>query len=270
MLAILFPPLDPVAFEAGPIVIRWYALAYLAGFLLGWRYCMALAAKNKAPPGPQDYDDFLVWAVLGVIIGGRAGYVLFYQFDYFLQNPLDILQVWHGGMSFHGGAAGVIAAIIIFSCIRKFSILAFGDLICCAVPIGLFFGRIANFVNAELFGRVTDVPWGVVFPRGGDMPRHPSQFYEAALEGVLLFTILFFLARMPAVRQRPGTLSGVFLAGYGLFRFSVEFFREPDVQLGYLAGGLTMGQYLCMPMLVVGAGLVLYARGKAARKIRGA
>jgi phosphatidylglycerol---prolipoprotein diacylglyceryl transferase len=259
LLAIPFPPLDPIALELGPLVIRWYALAYLAGFILGWRYCMMLARQNQIAPSAKDYDDFLVWAVLGVILGGRIGYVLFYQFDYYLSDPLEALQVWRGGMSFHGGAAGVIIAIITFAKLRKFSVRAFGDLICCAVPIGLFFGRLANFVNGELFGRTTDAPWGVIFPRGGEVPRHPSQIYEAALEGAVLFVILYLLARNPQVRARPGILSGVFLAGYGLFRFIVEFFREPDVQLGFLAAGMTMGQWLCVPMLLAGAGLIVWA-----------
>jgi phosphatidylglycerol:prolipoprotein diacylglycerol transferase len=201
--------------------------------------------------------------VVGVILGGRLGYVLFYNTGYYLNNPLEALAVWHGGMSFHGGMLGVVAAIFLFSHKRGFSPLALGDLISCAVPIGLFFGRIANFVNAELWGRVTDVSWGVIFPgeRAGGLPRHPSQLYEAALEGLVLFIVLAVLAHRPAIRNRPGTLGGIFLAGYGLSRIFVEHFREPDPQLGYLLGGnVTMGQILSLPMVLIGLALIVIAR----------
>ena len=263
LFALPFPAVDPIAFEFGPLVIRWYALAYLAGFVLGWRYAMALSRSNVGSPQAIDYDDFLTWAVLGVILGGRIGYVLFYQFGYYLSDPAQIFMVWHGGMSFHGGFLGVIVAVLVFSRQRGFSPLAFGDLWACAAPIGLFFGRIANFINGELYGRVTDVSWAVMFPRGGPLPRHPSQLYEAALEGALLFVVLGVLARMPAVRSRPGTLIGVFFIGYGLARTTVEFFREPDAQLGFLFAGATMGQLLSLPMIVIGIGFVLYARRTA-------
>lgn len=256
--ALPFPPLDPVAFEAGPLVIRWYALAYLAGFVLGWRYCMALARANTQPPMPKDYDDYLTWAVLGTVLGGRIGYVLFYQFGYYLNHPSEALQIWHGGMSFHGGFLGVVLATFVFAHRHKIPFLAFADLIAAAAPIGLFFGRLANFVNGELFGRPTDVPWGIVFPRGGDMPRHPSQLYEAGMEGMLLFLIMFALARQQKIRQHPGTLIGAFLVFYGIFRSLGELFREPDVQIGYLAGGVTMGQILSLPMILAGAALIAW------------
>ena len=254
LYALPFPGLDPVAVALGPVVIRWYALAYLAGLLLGIRYAMALAKRGSGPPHPIDYDDFLVWAVLGVVLGGRTGYVLFYQFDLYLADPSEIFKVWHGGMSFHGGFLGVVVAALLFSKARGFSPLAFGDLVACCAPIGLFFGRIANFINGELFGRETSVPWAVVFPRGGPFPRHPSQLYEAALEGLVLGLVLYLLWRIPAVRTRPGTLMGAFFAGYGIARSIVELFREPDIQLGFLFGGFTMGQLLSFPMVAIGAG----------------
>lgn len=257
-MAIPFPDIDPVAFEIGPVQIRWYALAYLTGFLAGWRYCLSLVSQKGALPRPDktDIDDFLPWAIAGVILGGRIGYILFYNFGSYLSAPSEILKLWHGGMSFHGGLVGVIIALVAFSRRRGFPVLHLADLLACVAPIGLFFGRLANFINGELFGRAAEVPWAVVFPRGGPEPRHPSQLYESALEGVVLFAVLFVLARRPEVRARPGLLSGVFLAGYAMFRFLVEFFREPDVQIGYLLSLFTMGQILCLPMFAVGAALI--------------
>jgi phosphatidylglycerol:prolipoprotein diacylglycerol transferase len=261
MLALPFPAIDPVAVQIGPLAIRWYALAYLVGFVAGWRYCIWLARQDHCRPSAEDFDDFLTWAVIGVILGGRIGYVLFYQFDYYLANPLEILAVWHGGMSFHGGLTGIALAIILFARRRGFPALALGDLIACAGPIGLFFGRIANFINGELYGRAADVPWAVIFPRGGGIPRHPSQLYEAALEGLVLFAVMAVLAQRPSVRKRPGLLAGVFFTGYGFARITAEFFREPDPQLGFLLGGhATMGQILSIPMVLLGLGLILYAR----------
>jgi len=259
-----FPHIDPVALAIGPFEIRWYALAYLAGFLLGWRYVVYLAGRGGAAVTKTDIDDLLPWVILGVILGGRLGYVLFYQFELYLQHPLEILKVWRGGMSFHGGTLGAAAAVAVFSWRRKLPVLQVSDMVCCAAPIGLFFGRIANFINGELFGRPTDVPWGMVFPYGGDVARHPSQLYEAALEGLLLFIVLAVLAHRHKLRSRAGLLSGVFLAGYGAARFFVEFYREPDVQIGYIAGFLTMGQVLCVPMIAAGAGLVFYALRRTA------
>jgi phosphatidylglycerol:prolipoprotein diacylglycerol transferase len=258
---IAFPDISPVAFSIGPVAIRWYALAYMAGFIIGWRTCLALAAKNPKGPAPQFYDEFLTWAVIGTILGGRIGYILFYQPDYYFSHPFDMLEVWHGGMSFHGGLIGVLTSSLLFTRLHKLGYFAFTDVLACVTPIGLFFGRIANFINGELYGRVTDVPWAIVFPRDLDhLPRHPSQLYEAALEGVVLFVIMLLLARMPKIRERPGCLSGCFLAGYGLFRFGVEFFREPDRQLGFLFGGATMGQLLCIPMFLFGVVLILRSR----------
>lgn len=258
-----FPNIDPVALSIGPLEIRWYALAYLAGFLLGWKLVVYLAGLDgeQRKITTTQLDDFLPWAVLGVILGGRIGYILFYQFSSYMHDPLAMFRIWEGGMSFHGGAAGVIVAMIIYAWRQKIRLLRLTDLICCAVPIGLFFGRLANFVNGELYGRVTTSPIGMVFPYGGPEPRHPSQLYEAVLEGLVLTTVMFLLARNPRVRNRPGILSAVFLAGYGISRIIVEFFREPDVQIGYIAGMFTMGQILCLPMLI-GAAVLVYVSGR--------
>lgn len=260
MLALAYPHIDPIAIELGPIAIRWYAIAYIAGLMLGWRYVKWLASKPPHAMRDIDVDDFLVWATLGVVLGGRLGYVLFYKPAYYLNNPGEIFMLWHGGMAFHGGALGVIAAIILFSKRRGLNLFAVGDVICCAVPIGLFFGRIANFINGELFGRVApDVPWAMIFPGGGPDPRHPSQLYQAGLEGLALFIVLFLLWRQRDIREHRGTLSGVFLMGYGIARIIGEFFRQPDAHLGFLAGGATMGQLLSVPLVGVGAGVIWWA-----------
>jgi phosphatidylglycerol:prolipoprotein diacylglycerol transferase len=259
LLAIPFPALDPVAIAIGPFAIRWYALAYIVGLLIGWRYCLALADRPPHRVGRSDIDDFLVWATLGVVLGGRIGYVVFYQPGYYIHHPLEALYLWHGGMSFHGGALGVTIAIVLFTRARALPIFAFSDIICAAIPIGLFFGRIANFINGELFGRATDVPWAMVFPGGGPVPRHPSQLYEAFCEGLLLFLVLF-AAERSGVRRQPGILTGLFLALYAVARMSGELFRQPDVQLGYLVLGTTMGQLLSIPLLVVGVVLIIWAR----------
>lgn len=264
MLALAFPAIDPVLISFGPIAIRWYAISYLAGFVLGWWYCMVLARANAAGPTSKDYDDFLAWAVIGTVLGGRLGYVLFYQFDYYLNAPLEVFYVWHGGMSFHGGLLGMLAATWFFIRQRKLHYFAFTDILACATPIGLGFGRIANFINGELFGRVTEASWGVVFPRGGNLPRHPSQLYEAFLEGLVLFIVLAVLARIPALRKKEGFLSGIFLILYAIFRFGVEFFREPDEQLGFLFGGATMGQLLSLPVFIFGIILIIRAQRRAA------
>lgn len=255
-----YPNIDPVAISLGPFDVRWYALAYLAGFLVGWWYCLRLAGMDdETRPDKEDIDDFLPWVIGGVILGGRIGYVLFYNFDYYMMHPLDAFKIWQGGMSFHGGALGVISALVIYPFIHKIPHLRLADMVCACVPIGLFFGRIANFINGELFGRVTESSWGMVFPRGGPLPRYPSQLFEAALEGAVLFLILFVLMRVDWVRSRPGIVSGVFLAGYGVFRSFIELFRQPDAQIGYINGVLTMGQVLSAPMILAGAGLVIYA-----------
>lgn len=255
-----FPNIDPIAFSVGPLIIRWYALAYLVGFLGGWKYCIWLASKEiKLLPTREQIDDFLPWAILGVIAGGRIGYVLFYQLPYYAGDPLSALKIWQGGMSFHGGALGVIIALFIYAFAKKIPLLRLTDIVCAAVPIGVFFGRIANFINSELWGRVTDKPWGVIFPNGGELARHPSQLYEAALEGFVLFWVLFALYLFPATRNRPGIVTGAFLAGYGLFRMIVENYREPDAHLGFIYGSISMGQILSVPMVMLGLGVIGYA-----------
>ena len=259
-MALAFPEIDPVLVNIGPVPIRWYALAYIAGLVGGWRYMIWLARQPGSLIRDRDADEFLVWAVFGVILGGRIGYVLFYKFQYFLWNPADIFKTWQGGMSFHGGFLGVLIATWLFCKLRKVRFWAFIDLAAVVTPIGLFFGRLANFINGELWGRVSDVSWAMVFPGGGPEPRHPSQLYEAALEGLVLLVVLTLAWRKDGVRLRPGTLSGLFLIGYGLSRIIVEFFRQPDAHLGFLFAGATMGQLLSLPMVLVGLGLIAWAR----------
>jgi len=261
--AFAFPNIDPVLIEFGPFAIRWYALAYIVGLLVGWRYMRVLAKGSPRPIALPDIDDFVVWATLGVIIGGRLGYVLFYNLEYYAENPFAALEVWKGGMSFHGGLIGVIGATLIFVRRRKVQFLPFADLVACAAPIGLFLGRIANFINGELYGRVTDVPWAMVFPRGGPEARHPSQLYEAGLEGLVLFALLYLLWRITGIRQRPSTLVGTFFAGYGLARTTVELFRQPDAHIGFLLGGTTTGQWLSVPMVVLGLSLIVWSKSRA-------
>ena len=264
LLVLPFPDIDPIAVALGPVAIRWYSLAYIVGLIAGWLYCRRLAERPPNAITPDQLDDFLLWATLGVVLGGRLGYVLFYKPAFFLANPLEILVIWQGGMSFHGGAAGVILAIILFAWKRGVSWLSLGDLVVCAVPIGLFLGRLANFVNGELYGRAADVPWAMVFPRDPEqIPRHPSQLYEAGLEGIVLFLLLYLLVRRGWL-ERPGAIGGAFLAGYGLARIIVEFFREPDAHLGFLLGFTTMGQVLSLPLII--AGLILIAWGYRAKR----
>jgi phosphatidylglycerol---prolipoprotein diacylglyceryl transferase len=264
-LLLQYPQIDPVIFEIGPLVIRWYALAYIAGLLLAMVYMKRLVRDRRLWPGEPaitagHIDDFLLWAALGVILGGRIGYVLFYNLRHFIANPAEVFAVWQGGMSFHGGFLGVIVAVIIFCRANRLNPLTLLDLSAAAVPIGLFFGRIANFINGELFGRPTDVPWAMVFPHGGPEPRHPSQLYEAALEGIALFLVLRFATHRLKLLARPGHVAGLFAIGYGVSRIAVEFVRDPDAHIGYFAGWLTMGMILSLPMLAVGAALVLNAR----------
>jgi phosphatidylglycerol:prolipoprotein diacylglycerol transferase len=262
---IAFPAIDPVLIQIGPIAIRWYALAYIAGLLLGWGYLRWLVQRPGWRLTLEDLDDLLLYVVLGVVLGGRLGYVLFYKPGFYLAHPGDILAVWQGGMSFHGGMLGVIIAMAIFARRRGIAFFEIGDAVAAAVPIGLFFGRIANFINGELFGRASDVPWAMVFPHGGPEPRHPSQLYEAALEGLLLFFILYWFARRPYVPDAAGKIGGLFLIGYGLARSFVEFFREPDAHLGLLlSGNVTMGQILSLPMILIG--LFLLVRSHAGSK----
>ncbi len=264
-MALPFPAIDPAVVRIGPIAIRWYAVAYIVGLIGGWKYTRWLVGKPPFAMTVEQVDDFLVWATMGVVLGGRLGYVLFYNPLHYLANPLDVLMVWQGGMSFHGGALGVLLGIVLFSRRHGLKLLAVGDTICTVVPMGLLFGRIANFVNGELFGRPApeDLPWAMVFPGGGPVPRHPSQLYEAGLEGLVLLIVMHLLWRRPSLRLRSGFLSGAFLAGYGLARITSEFFRQPDVQLGFLWGGATMGQLLSLPLLIVGGVLMLRAKRPA-------
>jgi len=260
LFALPFPTLDPVAIEIGPIAIRWYALAYIAGIALGWWRMLRLADLSPQRIPRKDVDDFVLWAVIGIILGGRLGYVLFYRPGYYLENPLEALALWHGGMSFHGGLVGTILALVLFARLRGHALFAFADLVAAVAPIGLFFGRLANFVNGELFGRVSDVPWAMVFPHGGPEPRHPSQLYEALLEGLVLYAVLAFLIHYRDALARPGLVSGVFLLGYGTARFGIEFLRQPDQHLGFLFAGATMGQILSLPLILAGIAVIALSR----------
>lgn len=264
LLALPFPMIDPVLVEIGPFAIRWYALAYIAGIVLGWLLARRMVALAPQAATREQLDDYVTWATLGIILGGRLGYVLFYRPGHYLSHPLEILSVWQGGMSFHGGMLGVILATLLFCRRQGLSPLGFGDRIAPVVPIGLLLGRLANFVNGELWGRVSDVPWAMVFPTGGPLPRHPSQLYQACLEGIVLLVVLQVLVRRPALRARRGFLTGAFLAGYALARILGEFFRQPDAHLGFLFAGATMGQLLSLPMLAIGAWLMWRARVPAA------
>jgi phosphatidylglycerol:prolipoprotein diacylglycerol transferase len=265
VLAIAFPVFDPIAISLGPIAIRWYALAYIGGIVLGWIYARALIKSEKlwggpAPISPTQMDDFILWVTVGIIVGGRSGYVLFYNLPFFIQHPLEIFELWKGGMSFHGGFLGCVVAVMWFARRNGISILSLGDIVTAVGPIGLLLGRLANFINSELWGRVADptLPWAVVFPNGGPLPRHPSQLYEAFLEGIVLFTVLAVMIRMGALK-RPGLILGSFITIYALARITGEMFREPDPQLGFLWGGLTMGMLLSVPMIFAGIVLIVQA-----------
>jgi phosphatidylglycerol:prolipoprotein diacylglycerol transferase len=258
-----YPAIDPILISIGPLAIRWYAIAYIVGIIVGWIYARAIVASERLWGGPApftalDFDDFVIWITLGIILGGRTGYVLFYNFPFFASHPIQILELWTGGMSFHGGVAGCVVAIVLFAWSRRIPVLSLADVIAAVAPIGLFLGRIANFINGELWGRPTDVPWAMIFPNAGPLPRHPSQLYEAGLEGVVLFLVLAALLRMGALR-RPGVVTGAFALGYGIARIIGELFREPDVQLGFLWNGLTMGMLLSIPLMLAGIAMLAFA-----------
>ncbi|AFL53209.1 phosphatidylglycerol:prolipoprotein diacylglycerol transferase [Sinorhizobium fredii] len=271
-LAILpFPEIDPVIFTIGPLAVHWYGLAYVAGILLGWFYARRIAQnsslwRNDTPPlNMAQLDDFLLWAAGGIVLGGRLGYILFYDLGSVLQNPIRAVEIWNGGMSFHGGLLGTTLAIVLFARRNAIPIWSMLDVVAAVVPIGLFFGRIANFINGELWGRLSSMPWAVVFPTGGPFPRHPSQLYEAFLEGVLLLIVLAYLVYRRKALKAPGLVTGIFVCGYAASRIFVEFFREPDAQIGYLAGGwLTMGMVLSLPMALAGIWAMARARKAAA------
>ncbi len=258
---LLFPQFDPFIVHYGNFGVRWYALSYIAGLVLGWRLVRRLVQRSPAVATAVQVDDFLTWATLGVVLGGRLGYVLFYQPGFFLENPARILEVWSGGMSFHGGMLGVAVVIFAFCRRQGIPILGFADRIAVAAPIGLGLGRVANFINGELWGREAPdwLPWAMIFPTGGPVPRHPSQIYQALMEGLILFLVMFALSRRHGVMARPGLLTGIFLVGYAIARIIGEFFRQPDAFLGFLFAGATMGQLLSLPMLLAGIVLILRA-----------
>ena len=257
-----FPEFDPILIQIGPFAIRWYALAYVAGILIGWRYVVMLVRNPQLAPvrgpaaSPAQIDDLILWVTLGIILGGRLGYILFYAPATIWNDPLQVFQVWQGGMSFHGGALGVAIAVAAFARSNGIDLLRLGDLVAACVPIGLFFGRIANFINGELWGRPTELPWGVIFPGAGPYPRHPSQLYEALLEGIVLFIILRIATHRAHWLERRGAVAGLFLVGYAAFRTLVEQVREPDAFLPDFPLGLTMGMMLSLPMLLGGAFLI--------------
>lgn len=252
-----FPQIDPVIVHLGPLALRWYGLMYLLGFLAAYGLIRHLSTLRRLPLDRDGAADLLFYGAVGVVAGGRLGYVLFYQPGWYLEHPLEALAIWQGGMSFHGGLLGVVAATLIFCRRRKLSVLATGDVLVTATTVGLGLGRIGNFINGELWGRPTDLPWGMIFPGAGPEPRHPSQLYQALLEGLLLFLLLYWLHR----RKAPtGSVFFAFFVGYGVFRFLVEFVRQPDAHLGYLWGGATMGQLLCLPMIAFGVGGWLWLR----------
>ncbi len=264
-----FPDIDPIVFALGPLVVRWYGLAYLAGVALGALYGIALLHRpslwvnNKTPFTPAEWIDFGFWAVIAIVIGGRLGYVLLYDPVYYFENPIDIVKTWVGGMSFHGGLLGLIVALAWFSYHKKSSFLSGIDLLGAVSPLGLMLGRIANFINSELYGKATTLPWGVVFPNGGPLPRHPSQLYEASLEGLVLFLVLRVVTHIFYGLRKPGLVAGLFGIGYALSRILVEFVRLPDPQIGYLYGGwLTIGMVYSVPVLLTGLFLVLFALRK--------
>src|SRR3954466_3614255 len=274
-LAIAFPVFDPIAIAIGPVAIRWYALAYIGGIVFGWIYARALIKRDRLWGGPApislpQFDDFILWVTVGIIVGGRTGYVLFYNLPFFVAHPAEIFELWKGGMSFHGGFLGCVAAVMLFARKNNISILSLGDITTAVGPIGLLLGRLANFINSELWGRAADasVPWAMVFPNGGPLPRHPSQLYEAGLEGIVLFAILALMIRAGALK-RPGLILGSFIVIYGFARITGEFFREPDPQLGVVGGGRTMGMLLSVPLSIVGPIIVVAAwRRKAPEPVQ--
>ena len=254
---LVHPSIDPIAFAIGPLAVRWYGLMYLAGFAAGWWLGLRRIARGAAPVTRRQFDDLLFLAVLGVVLGGRLGYVLFYKPAHYLANPLEVFAIWQGGMSFHGGLLGVMLAMAFAAWRHRVDYLRLMDFVAPLCPLGIAAGRMGNFINGELWGRVTELPWGMVFRGAGDAPRHPSQLYQFALEGVLLFVLLWWYSSKPRPR---GAVSALFLIGYGVFRFVAEFAREPDAFLGYLAMGLTMGQWLCLPMIAGGLWLFRWSR----------
>ncbi|MGC9324614.1 MAG: prolipoprotein diacylglyceryl transferase [Desulfomonilia bacterium] len=250
-----YPDIDPVLIHIGPFAVRWYGLMYIIGFVIAYFVMRRISRIRNLDMSRSDIEDFIAYSVLGLVVGARLGYCFFYNFHFYLANPLKIFAVWQGGMSFHGGLIGLFITAGLYGLYRKKSFWMIADLGAVAAPPGLFFGRIGNFINGELYGRVTNMPWGMVFPGAGPLPRHPSQLYEAFLEGLVLFVVLYLLS-MKARTQ--GIVISCFLILYGLIRFVLEFFREPDSQLGFIIASLTMGQILCLIMIAAGVGLLAY------------
>lgn len=265
MTGLAYPEISPIIFSIGPVAIRWYSMAYLVGILIGWLLINRNVKKNKLSLSKENIEDLIFYVTLGIIFGGRLGYVIFYGISSFWQNPLQIFEIWKGGMSFHGGILGVIIAACLFARKIKYPFLGVTDLLALYAPIGICCGRLANFINDELWGRVTDVPWAIRFPSGGGLPRHPSQLYEAFFEGLVMFAILNFLWRYKSVRENRGIVSALFVLLYGVFRISMEQFREPDAQLGFLFMHVTMGQLLSVPLILTGLFVLylVYRRRKA-------
>ena len=256
---------DPIIIDLGLFQIRWYSIAYIVGIILGWIYAIKIIKElikkyNFTLIKPEVFDDLIIYLILGIVLGGRLGYVIFYNYEYFSQNIFEILKIWQGGMSFHGGLLGVIIATVIFSKIRRINFLNFTDIIACAAPIGLFLGRIANFINGELFGKISTLPWAVVFPNGGSVPRHPSQIYEAILEGIVLFILINFFALKKQLLLKAGYVSGLFLIFYSIARIIGENFREPDKHLGYFFNYFSMGVMLSFATFLAGCFLIFFIK----------
>ena len=272
LLVVPFPIVDPIAIEIGPLAIRWYALAYVAGILFAWWYMIRLVGNARlwggaAPIDKRDADDLVLWVTLGIVLGGRLGYVVFYNPAYFAAHPAEILQLWQGGMSFHGGFIGVVLAVLVFARLRGRPVSALADVAAASTPIGLMLGRIANFINGELWGRASDVTWAMVFPMAGPEPRHPSQLYQGVMEGLILFLVLRLLTHRYESLRRPWMTTGAFLIGYGIARIIGEQFRMPDTHIGFLWGGLTMGMALSIPMVLIGVAVVAIALRRPMRTV---
>lgn len=266
MFVIPYLALDPIAIHLGPLKIHWYGIAYAMGILIGWQYCQFLIKKRRFAIDKHHLDAFIPWATLGIIAGGRLGQVLFYNPSYYFSHPLEIFAIWHPGMSFHGGFLGVIIALFWYCKKHKIPGFVFTDLIAAGVPFGLFFGRIANYINAELVGRPSDVPWATIFPGAGPLARHPSQIYEALLEGVLLWSVLAWITfKTDYTKKRPGVILGTFMIIYGLSRILAECFREPDANIGFLIGGTTWGQWLSLPLVIAGVLYLVYVFKRPAK-----
>lgn len=256
-MILLHPSIDPVIVSFGFLQIRWYGLAYILSFILGSYLIKLFKKQYSSQLTNKKIDDFFIWAIIGVILGGRIGYVLFYQIEIFIQNPLYILYIWNGGMSFHGGLIGIIITIFLFAKKNSINFFELSDLVSLVAPIGLFLGRISNFINIELYGRPTNFPFAMIYPTIDNLPRHPSQLYEAFFEGIILFIILLIFFKRNLFHLKFGVLSGIFLFLYGVFRFNIEYLREPDEQLGLFFNYLSMGQILCLPLIMIGIFLII-------------